>query len=165
MAFVRWSLTSTMTQVLDGIKFGFEDVRIIPKRSEAISRKDIDLRRTFDFKWGEAKWEGIPIVASNISYTCTMDMAKALASHHMLTAISKHVDAKTIFEAYSTDGHFSNHVFYTIGMQKDGLWKFFDFLQMMGVGREDFSGMLCIDVANGYTDQFSTFVKDVREVT
>ena len=72
------------------IKLGFKDVMLRPKRSTLSSRSEVSLIRKFKFLHSSANWEGIPIMAANMDTTGTMEMAKALASHKLFTAIHKH---------------------------------------------------------------------------
>jgi len=63
-----------MRLVEDAIKLDFCDVLIKPKRSELVSRKDVDLRRRFTFKHSKKTWEGVPIVAANMDGVGTVAM-------------------------------------------------------------------------------------------
>ena len=53
------------------IKLDFSDVLLKPKRSSLQSRKDVVLKRKFEFKYANNEWEGIPIMASNLDSTGT----------------------------------------------------------------------------------------------
>ena len=48
------------------IKLDYKDVLIRPKRSTLKSRKDVSLRRTYQFRNSGNYWSGIPIMASNM---------------------------------------------------------------------------------------------------
>ena len=47
------------------LKYDFDDVLIRPKRSTLSSRKEVDLTRTFRFKYG-GSYRGIPVMAANM---------------------------------------------------------------------------------------------------
>ena len=69
-------------------KLDFDQVLIRPKRSELNSRNEVDLTRTFHFKHG-AIWNGVPVIAANMSTTGTFEIYQQLSQHKMLTALHK----------------------------------------------------------------------------
>ncbi len=71
------------------IKLDYKDVLIRPKRSTLKSRKEVDLKRVYRFRNSKNEWHGVPIMAANMDGVGTFEMAKALASHYMLTCITK----------------------------------------------------------------------------
>jgi len=136
-------------KILDDIKLDYSDVLIRPKRSILESRKEVDLNRTFKFKNGKT-WHGIPIVAANMDTTGTVEIGKILSSHGMLTCLSKH--GKHV----DVDDHEKLHMALSFGMgEKDREFLFKE--------REEDYPFFCLDVANGYTQRFIDFVKEVRE--
>ena len=74
-------------RILEDVKLDFSDVLIAPKRSQLTSRKDAELSRQFTFKHSPLEWTGVPIVASNMDHTGTIQMFHALSEHKMLTAL------------------------------------------------------------------------------
>jgi len=127
-------------RIEEDIKLDFGDVLIRPKRSTLVSRKKAVLDRDFRFKYSKHHWKGVPIVASNMDHTGTIGMAEAMMKYNMLTALCK-------FEEFPDDK--SNYLMKTIGLDDD----------------LDFNSptWLCIDIANGYTERFFTFINKVRE--
>ena len=73
-----------------GLKLGFKDVMIRPKRSTLSSRSQVTLDRNFTFLHSKHQWNGIPIMAANMDTVGTFEMAKELATHKIFTAIHKH---------------------------------------------------------------------------
>ena len=67
-------------------KLDFQDVLLKPKRSKLTSRKDVDLTREFKFA-SNAKWTGVPVIASNMDGVGTFSMAKILQQFKMLTVL------------------------------------------------------------------------------
>ena len=59
------------------VKLDFKDVLIRPKRSTLTSRSDVDITRDFVFRHAGVKYHGIPIIASNMDTTGTLEMARA----------------------------------------------------------------------------------------
>src|SRR5690606_22368226 len=72
------------------IKLGFKDVMFRPKRSTLKSRSEVSLEREFTFLHTGRRWKGVPVIAANMDTVGTFEMAEALASEQMMTAIHKH---------------------------------------------------------------------------
>jgi len=128
-------------RIIDDIKLDFSDVLITPKRSQLISRKDADLTRKFIFKHSRREWTGVPIVASNMDHTGTIQMFNVMSEHDMLTALCKFID-------FPQDGF--QYLMKTVGIDTD-----FDFPT---------PNWLCIDVANGYTERFIAHILNSRRL-
>jgi len=135
------------------VKYDFSDVLIKPKRSYYTSRKEVDLERTFKFKWSDLVWKGIPVVASNMDTVGTIGSAKVLSKHNTLTCLHKFHTAE---ELLKISKGIKKNVAITIGVA-EGL----QILYEIGKDLKDFN-YICIDVANGYTEQFSEFIRKVR---
>ena len=82
-------------RIIDDVKMDFSDVLIAPKRSQLTSRKDANLTRKFTFKHSKHEWTGVPIIASNMDHTGTLQMHNALSKHEMLTALCKFTEYPT----------------------------------------------------------------------
>ena len=50
-------------RIEEEIKLDYSDVLFRPKRSTLKSRKEVDLSRTYQFKYSNREWTGIPIMA------------------------------------------------------------------------------------------------------
>jgi GMP reductase len=140
VGFFPFFLLGENMRIEEDIKLDFGDVLIRPKRSTLVSRKKAVLDRDFRFKYSKHHWKGVPIVASNMDHTGTIGMAEAMMKYNMLTALCK-------FEEFPDDK--SNYLMKTIGLDDD-----LDF---------NTPTWLCIDIANGYTERFFTFINKVRE--
>ncbi|KII63960.1 GMP reductase 1 [Thelohanellus kitauei] len=73
------------------IKLDFKDVLIRPKRSVLTSRSEVSLERTFNFRNSKNSWTGIPIMASNMDSTGTLETAKVMGSRHLFTCLHKFI--------------------------------------------------------------------------
>ena len=135
------------------VKYDFSDVLIKPKRSYYTSRKEVDLERDFKFKWSNLSWKGIPIVAANMDTVGTIGSAEVLSKHKVLTCLHKFHTADELLKI--TSG-IKKNVAITIGVA-EGL----QILYELGEQIKDFN-FICIDVANGYTEQFCDFIKQAR---
>jgi GMP reductase len=132
------------------VKLTFDDVMIKPKRSTLVSRNNVSLIRSFNFRHSSQKWEGVPIIAANMDTIGTISMTNELTKHRMLTALHKFYTSEDL-----TNVNLSNSIL-TIGEGKipDFLTdkKFYDKYKF-----------LLVDVANGYRECFLEFVKELRE--
>lgn len=141
------------------IKLGFKDVMIRPKRSTLESRSQVSLLRPFNFLHGGNSWQGIPIIAANMDTVGTFAMAKALGSVKMLTAIHKHYTLEEwgVF-VDEVDEELLDYVAVSTGTGKADLTKIDTLL-----ARYPAIKTICVDVANGYAEQFVNTVKRIRD--
>jgi len=140
----------------DDVKLDFKDVLIRPKRSTLTSRKEVELKRTFKFKYSNFEWSGIPIMAANMDGVGTFNMAKALEQHDMFTCFVKSYDLESFIE--NQESIHGNLCAISTGTS-DRDWS--KLLQILNV----FTSIqfICIDVANGYSEHFGDFVSKVRD--
>lgn len=136
------------------ILLDFSDVLIRPKRSEAPSRKNVSLNRKFKFLNSGVEWEGVPIVAANMSTTGTMSMAKVFNKHSMSVCLHKYYTINQLVEFFR-----ANQAFYTLGIKEDDFEKLNSFVRVFGSAPK----YICLDVANGYTKFFVEKCKQIRD--
>ena len=137
------------------LKLDFKDVLIRPKRSEAKSRRDVNLRRKYTFRNG-ASWEGIPIIAANMDGVGTFGMSKALMNHDLMTCLVKTYTKEDYLKdqwAWSLQ-----HSIISTGISEHDLENVSEIINM-GSGLD----FVCIDVANGYTEHFVNFIRKFKE--
>ncbi|WP_335965368.1 GMP reductase [Galbibacter sp. PAP.153] len=141
------------------IKLGFKDVMIRPKRSTLKSRSDVSLEREFKFKHSSHIWSGIPIIAANMDTVGTFEMARVLSQQQIITAIHKHytVDEWSTFLLDKNDD-FYNYIAVSTGTSKRDAEKLSDIAE-----KHPKLQLICIDVANGYSEHFVDFVKTTRK--
>ena len=128
----------------------FSDVLIRPKRSTLTSRKAVNLLRSYTFKHSNYDWHGVPIMAANMDGVGTTAMAIALQQHEMFTCLTKTT------EEVDTGIRASRFAISTGTSDSD-----YERLQHL-MDRYPLVQFICIDVANGYTESFSSFVAKVR---
>jgi GMP reductase len=123
------------------VKLDFSDVLLKPKRSTIESRKDIDLTRTFKFRYGIGEWTGVPIISSNMSSVTTPAVAEILDKHKMLACIPKNreMDFSENVNAFPSIG---------LGALKAISYQF---------------SWVALDVPNGYMEQVVDQTKTMRE--
>ena len=136
-------------------KLDYSDVLICPKRSEAPSRKNVSLLRKYRFLNSRVEWEGIPILAANMSTVGTFAMAKELSSKSMLTCIHKHYSVGDLVKFFS-----EHTAFYTLGIKDEDFIKLKNFFEIFG----GYPRFLCLDVANGYTRYFVDRCRELRGI-
>ena len=73
----------------EDIKLDYSDVLFRPKRSTLQSRKDVNLKRTYKFKYSNNEWSGIPIIAANMDGVGELGVAKNLAEFEIITSLTK----------------------------------------------------------------------------
>ena len=78
-----------MNKIESEIKLDFHNVLIRPKRTTLNSRSEIELDRTFKFKYSNIEWYGKPIIAANMSTTGTFEIYNILSKHNIITALHK----------------------------------------------------------------------------
>jgi GMP reductase len=139
------------------VKLDFKDVLIRPKRSTLTSRSDVDITREFVFRHAGVKYHGIPIIASNMDTTGTFEMAHALDAFRLSTALHKHYSVDECIRFFRSLER-KSAAFYSMGITKADEEKFKRVVDAAG----DAVGYVCIDVANGYHENFGTFVTRIR---
>ena len=134
-------------RIEDEIKLTFDDVLIRPKRSTLVSRSEVDLTRPFTFKHTNKTWSGVPIFSANMDTTGTFNTAKALEKFGIITAIHKF---------YSIEDWKSNlehldpkYLTVTVGTSDEEFQKAKEIFAI-----NDDIDFLCLDVANGYREDF-----------
>ena len=145
-----------MNKIESEIKLDFHNVLIRPKRTTLNSRSEIELDRTFKFKYSNLEWYGKPIIAANMSTTGTFEIYNILSKHNIITALHKF---------YSIDDYLK----FKKSTPNPNL-----FMISTGIGDESFEKLksifqviecnwICIDIANGYISKLIEFCAKVRE--
>jgi len=146
------------------LKLDFNDVLIRPKRSTLQSRSQVSLERTFVMRHAK-NYNGspklltcVPIVVANMDTTGTFAMASALAPYKVLTAIHKHytIEEWVAFDKTATDDVMSS-LFISMGTSDADFAKVVQIIDLCPRIQ-----MICVDVANGYTQSFIDGVQRAR---
>ena len=144
-------------RIEEELKLDYSDVLFRPKRSTLSSRKDVDLNRTYKFKYSRNEWSGIPIMAANMDGVGELGIADALSADEMITCLTKQHDVKKLSKYKNLKKNYKN-IALSIGIKKE------DFDNLDKILKEyNFFKFICIDVANGYSEHFSSFLKKVRD--
>lgn len=144
-------------KIEDDVKLDFKDVLIRPKRSALKSRSEVSLEREYTFKHSGQVWKGIPLIAANMDTVGTFEMAKVLSQKKMLTAIHKHYTAAEWKTFCKENPAAQEYIIASCGISDADMKKLQEILTACPGVR-----MICIDVANGYSTAFGTFLRSVR---
>ncbi|WP_281239480.1 MULTISPECIES: GMP reductase [Flavobacterium] len=141
------------------LKLGFKDVMIRPKRSTLKSRSQVSLEREFKFLHSTSTWSGVPIMGANMDTVGTFEMALALAKENLFTAIHKHYSLEQWNEFMkNAPENISNYIAVSSGTGKNDFKKIGEIFE-----HNPQLKFICIDVANGYSEHFVSFLKKARE--
>jgi GMP reductase len=139
------------------VKLDFKDVLIRPKRSTLTSRADVEIEREFAFRHGAERYRGIPIIGANMDTIGTFEMALALERHGLSVALHKHY-AEAQYISFFAGLQRKSAAFFSIGITAADEQKFQRVMDAAG----DAVRYACIDVANGYHENFARFVQRIR---
>ena len=144
------------------VKLDYQDVLFKPKRSTLTSRKDVDLTRSFKFYNSGKEWTGIPIMASNMDGVGTFAMAKVLQEHKMITVLRKHYSLDDWKTAIG-DGVKMKYLSVCTGTGVIWDKNAPDYAVMKEVlKRYPDIPFICVDVANGYHENYGDFIERLR---
>ncbi|MEK7564048.1 MAG: GMP reductase [Patescibacteria group bacterium] len=147
-------------RILDDVKLDYQDVLLKPKRSTLKSRKDVVLERTFTFYHSPKKWTGIPIMTANMATCGTFELARVLSKYKMITTFHKYYTVKDYENFFKTFNN-PDYICYTLGIRTKDLKQ----LKVMKKnGLLDKFSFICLDVPNGYLQDFLEIIKDVRKM-
>ncbi|XP_022236066.1 GMP reductase 2-like isoform X4 [Limulus polyphemus] len=147
-----------MPHIDNDIKLDFKDVLLRPKRSTLKSRGDVDLERSYKFCNSGQQYKGVPIIAANMDTVGTFEMAKALAKHGLFTTIHKHYSVEAWKEFITQNLDIVENVAISSGSGPGD----FDKLKAITEAIPQIN-YICLDVANGYSEHFVSFVRQVRK--
>jgi len=141
----------------------YPDVLFEPKRSPLPSRADITLEREMKFPYSPHTFKGIPIIAANMDGVGTFSMALVLQKHKVMTCIRKHYTVEEWDKAFAK-GLDPEYTIICTGSNIIHDPKAKDYVTMQKVvEKHPALKYICIDVANGYQENFAKFVAQVRE--
>ena len=151
------------------VKLDYKDVLIRPKRSTLGSRKEVDLERGYTFRnykppfpdnAASSHWCGVPIMAANMDGVGTFELADKLAEGGLFTCLVKTYTVDELVEYFDTDMYErTNNVAMSIGITDNDLLKFEQVYDQADGNLK----YVCIDVANGYSERFTRFVRKFRQ--
>ena len=158
------------------VKLDYSDVLIRPKRSTLGSRKEVDVERGYNFRNYKPEpmsvenlrndeyhkhWKGVPIMAANMDGVGTFEMADKLAEQRVFTCLVKTYEVMELVNFFDSPEHpdRTEYVAYSMGITDRDHDKF----RAVYEQAPDIK-FVCIDVANGYSERFTDFVRKFREL-
>ena len=157
------------------IKLDYNNCLLRPKRSTLGSRKDVRLERRFKFRnykaahWAdlvrdEYDYQGTPIMAANMDGVATFEMADKLGELGMFTCLVKTYSPNELVTYFDTvDAEMrekrAEYAAYSMGITDADHDKFRRVYEEAPNIK-----YVCIDVANGYSERFTDFVRQFREL-
>ena len=145
-------------------KLDYSSILIRPKRSTLGSRKEVDLIRRFNFRnvtsTSSPHYNGIPIMASNMDGVGTFEMADTLAHLGLFTCLVKSYNSDELIAFFNAGiENRSHNVAYSMGIMPHDFEKLNIVYQQVKHNLK----YICVDVANGYSERFSLFIKRLRD--
>tara|TARA_B100000795_G_scaffold238281_1_gene199289 strand:+ start:135 stop:1100 length:966 start_codon:yes stop_codon:yes gene_type:complete len=104
-------------------------------------------------------------MSANMDTTGTFEIAQVMATHKCITCLHKHYEPNQIVEWAQTNPEAANYSAVSMGTSDADLAKVSAVLeqtQALGEGKGEMH-MVCLDVANGYSEYFVDRVRKVRE--
>jgi GMP reductase len=153
-----------MQKIINEIKLDFDDVLIRPKRSTLNSRSEVCIQREFKFKYSPRKLLAVPIVVANMDTVGTFKMAESLTKSQAIVCLHKHYKINE-YVAFYTDPSIVNKnlAFYSIGTSQKDLEKLTEIFNQIKKFNYP-TPNICLDVANGYTEQFVKIARKIRNL-
>ncbi|NBU33493.1 GMP reductase [bacterium] len=152
-----------MQKIINEIKLDFDDVLIRPKRSFLNSRSEVCIHREFGFKYSPRKLNIIPIMVANMDTVGTFAMAKTLSQQGLITCLHKHYSSQQYIDFYTSNNEINKDlVFYSVGTSEKDINKTVDIFTKI----QEFKPYpnICLDVANGYTENFVKIAHKLRKL-
>ena len=147
-----------MVKIEEDTKLDFSDVLIKPKRSTLSSRSQVELSRTFKTLHSKIEWMGVPIMVANMDSTGTFEMAIECQKHKIITCLHKHYEVEDWLNFINTNKIDFNYLTVSTGISDKDFLKTQNILELVPQIK-----MICIDVANGYSEKFVETIKKFRE--
>jgi GMP reductase len=138
------------------MKLDFNNVLIRPKRSNILSRNDVDLEREFIFPNSTKKWKGVPIIAANMDTIGTFEVYQVLSQHKIITCFHKFYRIEHFKHYLENNVLDKNYYMISTGINDD------DFVRLQEIVDYLDCDFICIDIANGYLETLITFCQKVR---
>jgi len=149
-----------MQKIINEIKLDFDDVLIRPKRSTLNSRSEVNLIRSFKFAHSPRELNCVPIMVANMDTVGTICMSKAVSDLGAITCLHKHYDEDVLVNTFTTP---TDLIWYSTGTSKKDIEKLervFYIIKSSG----GYYPNVCLDVANGYTEQFVKVAAHIRKL-
>lgn len=150
-------------RIEEEIKLDFKDVLIRPKRSTLRSRSEVDIARTYVFKYSRREWKGVPIMIANMDSTGTFEMCAVVSARGVVTCLHKYYSSAQILDFCAKNKQTIPYIAISAGTGQDDfstISAVFEAQSVLPV--EEQINFICLDVANGYSEGFVETVRRYR---
>lgn len=144
------------------IQLDYSDVLIVPKHNYFTSRKDVSITRTYQFPWSPYQLQTTGIMNANMYNTGNISVSKAMIQSNLCACLHKfHTveELKQYFTYLKSNNYSLLTSFISIGLHNKNIISDLKEIQ----NHINCSPSICIDVANGYMEQVTTFLKLLRK--
>ena len=134
--------------------FSFDDVLLVPKYSDIVSRKEVDITGTL----GEHRFE-LPIISSPMDTVTESEMAISMGTHGGLGIVHRDNTVQEQAEIVSSARYGlqdSAHVGVAVGISGD-------FLERAAASISEGADVLCVDVAHGHHAMMERCIKTLKD--
>lgn len=149
-----------MQKIINETKLDFDDVLIRPKRSALNSRSEVNLIRTFKFAHSPRELNCVPLMVANMDTVGTIPMGRSLSTHQSITCLHKHYDEDVIVNLFVKP---ADYFWYSTGTSKKDIEKLERVFNTINLS-QGYIPNVCLDVANGYTEQFVKTAAHIRKL-
>ena len=146
-----------MVKIEQDLKLDFSDVLIKPKRSTIKSRNDVILERTFTTKHSKQTINVVPIMVANMDTVGTFEMFLECQNHKIMTTIHKHYTLEEWTNFINNNLINFDYLCISTGISDKDTVKTQKLIEKFPQ-----INMICIDVANGYSEYFVNIVSKFR---
>lgn len=156
-------------KIINETQLDFDDVLIRPRRSFLTSRSQVKLERKFYFPHSTKELECCPVVAANMDTTGSFYMADSLGFFKTLTCLNKHYSVDEYVNFYNGYKFNRELVFLSTGTSEKDVEKLQKTIEKIektiykNEKHTKFLPNICVDVANGYTEQFIRTLENIRK--
>ena len=149
-------------KIIEDIKLDFDDVSIVPKPTELKSRSEVNLDTSYITKHSKQRFNGLPVLVSNMASIGVPNMAKALEPYKIGVCLHKYYteNIKVLLDIICQD--YFKYSFITFGIHDRDV-KLLEELSKIRIPIP-YKLKICLDVANGYMYYFLDKIKYVREL-
>jgi GMP reductase len=157
-----------MQKIINETKLDFDDVLIRPKRSTLKSRSDVGLIRSFKFAHSSRQLNCVPIMGANMDTVGTISMAQSFSSLGSITCLHKHYSEDTLVDVFTKPTEIilsadTDLIWYSTGTSKKDIEKLESVFKKIKANGGKYPNV-CLDVANGYTEQFVKTAAYIRKL-
>ena len=149
-----------MQKIINETKLDFDDVLIRPKRSTLNSRSEVNLIRTFKFAHSPRELNCVPLMVANMDTVGTIPMGRSLSVHQSITCLHKHYDEDVLVNLFVKP---TDYFWYSTGTSKKDIEKLERVFNTIKLS-QGYIPNVCLDVANGYTEQFVKTAAHIRKL-